>query len=163
MMPSGHMRSGLEVAALLRRDAALRLLVPPWEEEPLPGTGGLSSGGPRLWAGAFSEFKPDFTLLVWTEICSSSPRSWNMRRSSSSRAMSPQKAAVGGGGKGVYLDHSQHRLHWNPTVIPENEQFCRFKGVVGGAKANGHGGGEYPPVLKRGPLWDAVRLFDQQT
>lgn len=111
MMPSGHMRSGLELAALLRRSsfcaAALRLLGPSLEDEALPATGRVSFT--QSGAGGFAEFLPESTSLVWTEFCSSSRRSGNKRRSSSSRAMSPQKAAVR---KQTCLYFRKHRFHY---------------------------------------------------
>lgn len=47
--------------------------------------------------GTFTGWVPEAVRLAWTEFCPSPRNTLNMRRSSSSRAMSPQKAAWGRG------------------------------------------------------------------
>lgn len=47
--------------------------------------------------GTFTGWVPEAVRLAWTELCPSPRNTLNMRRSSSSRAMSPQKAAWGEG------------------------------------------------------------------
>lgn len=81
MMPSGHTRSGLEVAALLRR---------PRPRPPLAATQGDTVGSSDLPAEV-SERRVTLPGSVW--LAGLWARRLNMRRSSSSRAMSPQKAA----------------------------------------------------------------------
>lgn len=108
MMPSGHTCSGLEVAALLRRwslSAALLLLTLSLEVE-LFAVKGRNDYHPfiRLLSLiyriadvlVFPSSTPEFVLLALTVSRTSSllRASLNMRRSSSSSAISPRKAAA---------------------------------------------------------------------
>ncbi len=101
MMPSGHTRSGLDVAALLQRrrlclSAALWVPTLSLEDELLT----VRSAWWMCWFSfQINKFNPalipESVWLVWTACCASSLlwTSLNMRRSSSSSAISPKKAA----------------------------------------------------------------------
>lgn len=139
MMPSGHTRSGREVAALLRRwslrrPAALLLLTLSLEVELVTATAGTRHWFSPLQQNSVNQVRvanlselliPDSVWLFW-RVCGATSRPWlslNMRRSSSSRAISPQKAA----GRGQ-MDTGKHGTwSWYSVEVSQSHEcqgFC---------------------------------------
>lgn len=79
----------------------------------------------------FTGWVPEAGRLAWTEFCPFCRNTLNMRRSSSSRAMSPQKAACGRGDKHA-CDLNIHVSVLN-SPLPEAEKLRKFETNEDGA------------------------------